>query len=99
LVVGEDLEIEKVVPGPVVEDVQKDMKDYTKMTVAERFHPGQPGAGHSGESLSEVVKDASKLAATLFMGVPPVLDITEEAMTLTKEEVKKVESKNQTKKI
>jgi len=31
------------------------------------------------------------VAATILAGVPPVLDITEEAMTLTKEEVRKIE--------
>jgi DNA polymerase III delta prime subunit len=73
------------------EDVQKDLKDYTKMTVTERFHPGHESGTKHGEGLEEVVKEAGKLAATILGGIPPVLDITEEAMTLTKEEVRKME--------
>ena len=73
------------------EDVQKDMKDYTKMTVSERFHPGHETVEKHGEGMEEVVKEAGKVAATILAGVPPVLDITEEAMTLTKEEVRKIE--------
>ena len=74
------------------EDLQKDLKDYTKMTVSERFNPGHNSEIQHGETIGEVVKEASKMIATVCLGVPPVLEFTEDAIVLEKKEVKKMET-------